>query len=643
MTVTVDPRRLRPPTRVDARARTVTTRRRVLVVLCVLVLAITVVAVKLVDLQVLRPDDYRELSVSQRVRDEVLAADRGAIYDRNGVELAISTPSQAVFVDPALIEDAPAAAAQLADVLGLDPDDVENLMTGAGRFAYVARHVPDDVAVKVDALALEGVALVDEPQRVAPNGELGRSIVGLTDIDGLGISGLEERYGDLLTGTPGRLTLEQAPDGGTIPVGEHHYQPAVPGHDLVLTIDRTLQFEVERILAAQVDEAGAKGGVAVVSRPDTGELLAVANITRDPVSGATEVDGNMAAFTTVYEPGSAMKLVTASAAIEDGQVEPATEIVVPDSITLGGAQFSEHDYHGTVSWPVAKIISESSNVGTIKLAQQLGKDRVYQYLRSFGFGERTAVGFPNEQTGHVMAPADWWGSSMGTIPIGQGVSVTPVQMLFAYNAVANGGDYVPPRLVLETVDPDGARHPFVAGDERQVVSEDTADKMNLMLRGVVQEGTGRNAAVDGYTVAGKTGTSRKPQPNGGYADEYGITRYQATFVGFVPAEAPQLSVIVIIDEPSTAIFGGAVAAPAFARIAEVGLRRYDVPPPATDRAERWLDAIPHDATEPVVRRDASTALPPDADGRVRALPAGEPDPRLAPPTTATTATTVGAG
>lgn len=620
--------RRRPPTRVDARASTQRTRRRLVSLLVVMVLALVVVAGKLADLQLLRPGDYRELSAAQRVRDQVLSADRGTIFDRNGVELAVSVPSKTIFVDPALVADPASESAQLAEVLGLDADDIEDLMTADNRFGYVARQVPDDVAEAVVALDLPGVALIEEPKRFAPNGDLGRSIVGLTDIDGQPMerSGLEYQYRDLLIGTPGRLLLEQTPDGGTIPVGDHHYQPPVKGQDLVLTIDRSLQFEAERILAAQVEEAGAKGGIAVVSRPDTGELLAIANITRDPETDEVEVDGNMAALTTVYEPGSAMKLVSASAAIEDGLVEPDTALVVPDTMTLGGAQFSEHDYHGTVSWPVAKIISESSNIGTIKLAQMLGKDRVYEYLQAFGFGERTAVDFPNEQAGSVMAPEDWWGSSMGTIPIGQGVSVTPVQMLLAYNAIATGGTYVPPRLVLETVEPDGSRHPYVAGPERRIVSEDTADKMNLMLRGVVSQGTGKSAAVDGYTVAGKTGTSRKPQPGGGYTDATGVTRYQATFVGFVPAEAPALSIIVMIDEPSTAIFGGAVAAPAFSKIAEVALRRYDIAPPSGDRAARWLASIPEDATKPPVTRDIQTALPADADGRVRALAAGEPAP-----------------
>lgn len=609
-----------------------------------LVVAIGLIVVKLADLQVLRPEDYRAWSSSQRVREQVLAADRGTIYDRDGVELAVDVPTTTIFADPLLVADPAAQAAELAPVLGRDVAEVEAVLAADNRFGYLARQVDPAVADQVRALGQPGVSFIDEPKRSTPNGELARAIVGSTDPDGVGISGLELAYADVLTGEPGRLLLERAPDGRTIPVGEHHLQPATPGRDLVLTLDRTLQWEVERVLAEQVAEAGAQGGIAVVSEPATGDVLAVANVRRDTETDEIVNDANNAAFTTVYEPGSVMKAMTVAGAVEEGLVEPATPIQVPDSITLGEHEFSEHAPHGPVSWPVSQIIAESSNVGTIKLAQMLGPDGVYRYLRAFGLGEATAVGFPNESAGFVREPADWWGSSIGSIPLGQGVSVTPVQQLFAYNAIANGGTYVPPRLVAETVEGDGARHPFGAGESRRVVSEDTADKMNLMLRNVVAEGTGQLAAVDGYTPAGKTGTARKPQPDGGYVDEYGVTRYQATFVGFVPAEQPALSILVMIDEPSAGnIFGGQVAAPAFARIAEFALRRYDVAPPAEDRAERFFDEVPGDLYEDGVepaRPGAAASLVP---GRVRALAAAPPEAEGAPAGGAGAAPATGTG
>jgi len=604
--------------------------------LVVLALFMVIIAAKLADLQVMRPTDYRELSIDQRVVQQTLPADRGTIFDRNGVELAVSVPTSAIFVDPKLVEDPAAEAAQLADVLGLDAATIEAAMSAPNRFGYVARQVDDETRAKVEALDLPGVAFLTEPKRITPNGELARSVIGQVDTDGVGYLGLEKVFGEQLTGEPGRLSLERAPDGRTIPVGEHHLIPAVAGDDLVLTLDRSLQFEAERILAASVVESKARGAMAVVSRPDTGEILALVNVSADDETGAVRVNHNNASLTEVYEPGSVMKIVAAAAAIEEGLVEPDSLVVVPDTITLGGAVFSEHDYHGTVSWPVSRIISESSNVGTIKLGQMLGNQRLYDYLRTFGFGERTALDFPDEQSGQLADPADWWGSSIGSIPIGQGVSVTPVQMLLAYNTIANGGVYVPPRLVQSTIEPDGTKHPFSPADPRRVVSEDTADKMNLMLRGVVTGGTGTKASVEGYTVAGKTGTARKPQPSGGYTDANGIMQYQGTFVGFVPAEAPTISIIVVIDEPRAgSIFGGQTAAPAFARIAELALRRYDVRPPASDRSARLASTIPEDPRARPTGGAASSALPRTADGRVRALPVGATPPGAGGASTAT--------
>ena len=595
----------------------------------VLAVMLVVVAGKLVDLQVASPTRYRELSADQRVRTQTLSADRGTIYDRSGVELAVSVPRNSVFVDPELISDSQAVATALAAVLGVEGADVLGRIEGGGRFAYVARHVPDDVAAQVAALQMPGVGMIPEPKRVLPSSEVAGSIIGITDIDGNGLSGLESQFTDLLTGTPGSLTLEKGPDGRTIPVAEQQLVPAVPGHDLVLSIDRSLQFETERILLAQVEAARARGGVVVVSNPATGEILTMANVLRDAESGQVRVDANNAAVTTSYEPGSVMKMITASGAVDQGLADYTTTFVVPDTIRLGGWDFSEHTPHGTISWPLPQLLSNSSNVGTIQIAQMLGADGLHDYLTRFGLGTPTLLGFPNEQSGMLAPPQNWSDSEIGSISLGQSVAVTPLQMLMAYNVVANGGLYVPPRLVLETVAPDGERRINVPGESRRVISEDTADMMNMMLRGVVAVGTGTRAAVEGFPVAGKTGTAIKAQPNGTYFDQYGIQRYQATFVGFVPATAPALSILVMIDEPGDGnIYGGSVAAPVFADVAKVALRILNIPPPATDRAQRFADALPAEARslyeypDGQIPRVSATILPPGADGRVRALPVG---------------------
>lgn len=561
-------------------------RVRLLWLLAALLAGFALLVSKLFDLQVVNPERYREVGIEQRTFAQTLAAERGTIYDRDGVELVMSRPARSVFVDPALVEDPKAEAAQLADVLGMDPAGIEALMTRQGRFAYVARKVPAEVADRVSALALPGVGLLEEPERFYPAGDLARSILGMTDIDNVGISGLEALYGDELTGTPGKLVFERSPAGRTIAVGEHHQVPAVKGRDLVLTLDRSLQYETERILAEQVAANKAKGAIAIVTRPETGEILAMANMVADPETGRVVPGTNNAALTTVYEPGSVMKMVTISAAIEAGLVSPDTMIQVPPSLKVADATFQDAEPHGHVTWSVADVFAHSSNIGTIKIAQQLGKERLHRSLLAFGFGRSTSLGFPNEQSGRVPDPGDpdqWWATSIGTVPIGQGVSVTPLQMLLAYNTIANRGTYVAPRLVHSTIDADGTEHTFPFDEGRRVLSQDVADTMNIMLRQVVTAGTGKLAQVHGYTPAGKTGTSRKPQPGGGYLDENGVMQYQSTFVGFVPAERPALSIIVLIDEPRAGGYtGGMVAAPAWSKIASFALRELSIAPPATD-------------------------------------------------------------
>ena len=593
--------------------------------------ALVVVGAKLVDLQVLDPTRYREHSYNQRVVDITLPAERGVIYDRNGAALALSVERQSVYVDPGMVEDPATAAPAVAEALDLDVDRVAEAMTGPGRFAYLARQVPDDVADEVRALDLPGVALVGEPTRVLPGGDLGRSVMGMTDIDSVGISGLEAQYADLLTGTRGRFRSERGPDGRTIPVGEQVVVPAVAGDDLVLTLDRAVQFEAERFLAEQVEAAGAAGGVVVVSVPGTGEILALANVERDPTTGDVGVSANNAAVTTSYEPGSVMKALTVSGAMEDGVVTHATQMVVPDVITLGEWDFTEHTPHGTVTWGMPSIMANSSNTGTIQVAQMMGANRLHHYLGEFGLGAPTALGFPNEQAGNLPPLEEWWDSSIGSISIGQSAAVTPLQMLLAYNVIANGGEYLPARIVDATIDAGGQRHDLPVGESRRVLSEDTADAMNMMLRGVVAVGTGTRAAVEGYTVAGKTGTSRKPLPGGGYGDPAGGGAYQATFVGFVPASSPALSILVMIDEPTSGdIYGGSLAAPVFSRVAESALRILDIPPPSTDRAARFADALPLEARELEVLDDGtesrflSAAVVPGPDGRIRAQPVAVP-------------------
>jgi cell division protein FtsI (penicillin-binding protein 3) len=587
------------------------------VALLTLLLAFSAVSVRLVQVQALGGEEYAAFGASQRFQDITLPADRGSIFDRNGHDLAVSLPQQTIWANPELIAHPLEVAAALAAPLALDPARTtalaERLAREDAEFVYVARRVDDEVAAAVEDLELPGIGFLEEPKRFAPAGDLARSVLGQVGVDDEGLSGLEKQYDDALTGEPGALVIEKDPNGRTIPGGEHERVPAQRGDDLVLTIDRSMQYETERALAAQILAKGAKGGTAIVSRPATGEILALANFTTDEETGGIVATGNNMGVTAVYEPGSVNKVITVAAAIEEGLVNPATELEVPDAMWVSDHEYTDHDPHPTESYSVTRILSESSNIGTIKLAQMLGKDRLDSYLRRFGFGTRTALDFPNEAAGQLLHPEDYSGTSIGSIPIGQGISVTAMQMLEAYNVLANDGVYVPPTLVLETVDGDGTRHPVRTGEGRRVVSAATAAQMREMLVNVVTEGTGTRGGITGYSVAGKTGTARKPLPEGGYQDAAGNYHYVANFVGFVPAEQPELSIIVVIDEPAGDIYGGTVAAPVFADLAQYGLRLFRIPPPLVEQAP-----APDTAAAEAEEAGIVDALEPE---RVRATPA----------------------
>ena len=573
-----------------------------------------IIVVRLAYVQVLSPSRYVAYGDAQRIQPIAVAGGRGAIYDRNGEDLAISGPLTSVAADPSIVDEPAAAAGRLAPVLGIEAGVLRGLLSEDVRFVYLARQVDDDVADAVRDLDIPGVILFEEEARFTPSEDLASALIGDVDRDNRGISGIEQAYDDQLSGESGSLMVERDLQGRTIPAGRHHIDPARPGDDLLLTIDRNLQFEVEGILQAQVMAKGARGGIAIVSNPETGEILALANLETDPATGVVHNTGNNMAVTQNYEPGSVNKVITLAAALEEGLVTPDEVINVPPSLRV--ADHTYHDSHpGNLT--VTDILAQSSNVGTIKLAQQLGAERLDEYLRRFGFGRDTGLGLPHEENGQMLPLDRWSGTSIGSIPLGQGINVTAMQMLFAYNVLANDGVYVPPTLVAATRDSEGERHPVAADDSRRVVSPTTASQLRAMLTEVIENGTGEAAAIEGYDAAGKTGTARKPQPEGGgYKNPDGSYDHISTFAGFLPADDPKLSVIVVIDEPTTGYYASDVAAPAFAEIGRRAARAMGVAP--TTPEEQAPLAI---STE---------------DGRVRATPAAPPT-TVPPPTIVPTA------
>jgi cell division protein FtsI (penicillin-binding protein 3) len=536
-----------------------------------------VVAARLVWVQGLASSRYQTLAADQRLRKIVLPSHRGSVFDRNGAELAISLDMKTIFANPHFVPDAKAAAAALAPVLGTDAAALASKLSENSGFVYLARKVDPKVAGAVAALGIPGIESISEPKRFYPSGRIASHVVGFSGTDNVGLAGIESAYDKLLAGSPGSLVVERDPQGTSIPVGRYQRVAPVSGDDVVLTIDREIQYATESSLAAAVDSYHAQGGSIVVMRPQTGEVLALANWPdfdpNDAASAPAEARKNRAVI-DVYEPGSANKVITAAAALESGVVKPSDVIAVPDSLKVATKVFHDAHGHGVENLSFTDIIQQSSNVGTIKVAMSLGKDRLYSYLQKFGYGKPTGLGFPGEAPGILPQVSKWWNTSLPTMAIGQGVAVTPMQIMSVYATVANGGVAVRPRLVEATVDSSGRRHPAQPSPPRRVILPQTANTLTRILLGVTESklGTGRLAAVDGYQVAGKTGTAQKPR-----TDAPGYSGYVSSFIGFAPAAQPQLLVGVVLDNP-TPIWGGYSAAPTFHDVMQFALRHLGIGP-----------------------------------------------------------------
>ncbi len=610
-----------------------TSRRRLIAMLVVLVVAFALVVGRLVDVQGFSAGPYAALGLSQRVHTVTLPADRGSIVDRNGNPLAMSVPQSSVWADPSLVTAPAREAAALAPVLGLDVATITARLSRPGRFAYVARMIDDTTASQVKDLKLPGVFLVDEPKRFDPDGPIAAPVIGLVGIDDQGLSGLEQQYDPALAGRPGRLVSEDDPSGRPIPGGVSHLTPATKGSDLVLTLDRSLQYEVEQDLSHEVLASKSKGGMAIVMDRKSGEVLALANLTVAADGTTVAPSASNEAVTTVYEPGSVEKLITLSAALAQGVVHPTDVFTLPDRIHVADSWFSDDTPHPVEQWTPTDILTASSNVGAITLGQKVGKRPLVNYLHRFGLGSETALRFPFESAGLLLDPAKWSGTTLATVAFGQGMAVTAMQLVAAYNTIANGGVYVAPKLVKATVDGSGRVIPTAPSASHRVVSGEVAREVTAMLTEVVRGGTGTEAAISGYQVAGKTGTARKSfEGQQGYA-----ATYVSSFAGFVPATDPAFTAMVVLDQP-TPIYGGLVAAPVFHDVATYALRELHVPPPAADPG--LFAGVPH--------AQPSSATAADEPGKKgAALPSSpaalpgllDPPPAAVAPTTSTTSTT----
>jgi len=552
-------------------------RARVLILAAVLAVAFAGLTGRLAWLQVVKRAELAQLAERQYSRTVVLHAQRGPILDRQGTPLATSTPTESLFVQPRSVGDPVRVTARLAPIIGLPPAEVHAVLTSSRSFVWLRRRLPPAVAAGVRALREPGLGFLPEPLRLYPNRELAAHVVGFEGVEG-GLEGIERAFDGELAGTPGKAIVGRDALGREV-AAPHMLEPPQPGLGVMLTLDRAIQYMTERELDAAYRRTGARSAMAVVLDPRTGEVLALA--IRPTFNPNTFLDvpsrdrWRDRAVTDPFEPGSTFKVILAAAALEEGVVRPEDRIYGENgSVTIAKTTIHDWKKYGWLTF--SEVLQNSSNVGSIKVGLALGRERYYRYMSAFGFGAATGVGLPGESRGLLRAPGRWSLLSLPTMSIGQEVSVTALQMVAAFGAIANGGTLMQPRIVRATFDAAGQEvRRFEPRPVRQVISPETARTLTRILVRVVESGTGHNAAIPGYEVAGKTGTAQKLDPA---TRRYSRSPGVLSFVGWAPADVPRFVMLVTLDEPKNEIWGSEAAAPIFSAIGRGILRYLEVPP-----------------------------------------------------------------
>jgi cell division protein FtsI (penicillin-binding protein 3) len=545
--------------------------QRVGLLFAAFLLVFAVVLARAVWLQGVRGGELSADARSQQTESVIVPGTRGTILDRKGRELAVSEEAATVFATPYQVGDPAGAARRLAPLLDVPAEEIlEALADRESGFAYLARKVDLGTAERVRKLDIQGIGTLPDSRRVYPQGELASHVLGAVGIDNQGLTGLESHYDDVLHGTDGEAEVTRDALGETIE-REILSGPST-GEVLRLTIDAELQRRTEEVLGEIGATSARAGATAVLMDPRSSEVLALASWPATELSDLGEASpeelSNLATGFT-YEPGSTFKAFTVAAALEEGLVTPDTVFDLPSTIQVADREIEEPHPRPPISLTVADILAQSSNVGAVKIGLEIGGERFDHWVRRFGFGEPTGIEYPGEEQGIVPELDQYSGSTMGNLPIGQGLSVTPIQMAAAYAAFANGGMLRQPRLVLESEGEPTAEDPGV-----RVIDPDTATRIRRMLVGVLQPGgTAEQVSVPGYTLAGKTGTAEKAV-EGGYSE----SAYVGSFVGFAPASDPRLLAVIVVDEPQGSYYGSAVAAPAFGELANFALPYLGIPP-----------------------------------------------------------------
>jgi cell division protein FtsI (penicillin-binding protein 3) len=531
---------------------------------------------RLLQLQGLDAATYAEVATKERLRSKVLLATRGQITDRYGVALATTVDARNVTADPVLVQDPDRTADALAPILRADRAALAGALRRPDtRFVYLAKSLPPRTWKRIAALGLPGIFAEPVAKRVYPGGDLAANIVGFVDAEGRGGGGLELALDRELAGRDGQATYEIGSGGKHIPTATNSETEPVPGTGVQLTIDRDVQWRAQQAIAQKVKEANAESGTVIVMDSRNGEILAMATApTFDPahVGTARAADRGNRVVSEVYEPGSTGKLLTAAAAIETGAMTPTTPVTVPRMLPRAGTTFHDHSPHDVLHLTFTGVLAKSSNMGAVLAAEKIGFTRLYGYMRRFGIGQPTGLGFPGESHGVLPNPKDWWVTTPYTLAFGQSYSINSLQGLSVYATIANDGVRVTPRLVKGYVGDDGRITAAPAPATSRVVSARTAQTVRTMLEAVTGEGgTAPRAKIPGYRVAGKTGTANRVV-NGAYQG------FTASFIGFAPADKPQLVVSVVLQDPKRGHYGGLLCAPVFKEVMSFALQSRKVPP-----------------------------------------------------------------
>jgi cell division protein FtsI (penicillin-binding protein 3) len=552
-------------------------RMRLVALLFVVVFALT--AGRAFYLQVLQKDRLVKLAEKQHQRIVALTPGRGAIYDRNSTPLAVSIEMDSCYAETRNLDNLPDAAAKLAPLLGYSRGELEEKLKASRNFVWLSRRMAPEQAQRVRDLDLDGIGFAKESKRFYPNSEVAAHVVGFTGTDPGGLEGIEKKYDSTILGNTGYLVTERDALGRDIDLKKgSEGKSGSKGSNVILTLDKNVQYIAEKELAKAVEKNGAKNGIAIVMEPETGRVLAMANYpTFNPNSYAKYGPAALRnrAISDSFEPGSTFKIFLVASALENKVIRASDSFNCENgSYQVSGRTI--HDTHRYGALTVPQILKYSSNIGAAKIGGRLGSERLYAALTGFGFGEKSDIDLPGEAGGLLRQQAKWYGIDLATISFGQGVTATALQITAAVSAVANGGNLMKPYLVDRITDDSGVvLQQFAPQLKRRVVSAETARTVAHMLEGVVDEGgTGTNAAVDGYRVAGKTGTAQKVDAA---THGYSARKRTASFVGFVPLDKPRLTILVVVDEPATSPYGGVVAAPAFSAIAQQVLCYLKVP------------------------------------------------------------------